>query len=304
MAHKKVLILSRRDDRSDFDTAESMATSLRSANTSIKYEACFLEEVVFVYDGSRLEIINGRDGSKLSDYSALFMIGWFKLRRHEDAAHSIALYADHEHIPFANKEALINRSRSKLSQQIVAIYSGIATAPFVACVDKALMEKYSVELLTEYPIVIKSTSASRGNDNYIVNSVSDVGPVLAAARTKLFIAQSFVPNDGDYRIIVMGGKVRLVIERKAQGDSHLNNTSQGGSAQIVETSSLSAGMIRDAEVIAEAIHRDITGVDMIIDNRTGDHFFLEVNNMPQLSTGSYVDKKAAVLNAYFEDLIA
>jgi D-alanine-D-alanine ligase-like ATP-grasp enzyme len=97
----------------------------------------------------------------------------------------------------------------------------------------------------------------------------------------------------------MGDEVRLVIHRQSTGQSHLNNTSQGGQAQIIDVATLDRQMLEESVQISKALGREVTGVDMIQDKHSGEFYFLEVNNMPQLSTGSMVEQKAKALDAFF-----
>ena len=57
-------------------------------------------------------------------------------------------------------------------------------------------------------------------------------------------------------------------------------------------------MVDEAITVSRELRREIGGVDMVVDKRDGKHYFLEANNMPQLSTGSNVPAKLLVLNDY------
>lgn len=300
---KRLLFISRRDDRHDYDTADSMAASLQGAAKTMSYEACFLEEVAFAYDGKELTATNVRTGEDLSAYGGIFLLGWFKLRRHEDTALTISLYAQAKGIKIINSEALHNRSRSKLSQNVLAALYGTAATPFIIGMDKDYLVEAAAASQLGFPMIVKSASASRGSHNYLVHDAEDMRRALKAAPPKIFVVQPFVPNEGDYRLLVMGGRVRMAIHRRSVGDSHLNNTSQGGQATIIDVGTLPPAMLADAVKIATLLKREVTGVDMIVHTQTGRHYFLEANNMPQLSTGSFVAEKAVALDRFFESWI-
>jgi len=87
-----------------------------------------------------------------------------------------------------------------------------------------------------------------------------------------------------------------VIHRQAQDGSHLNNTSKGGMATDTPVDQLPAKVIDDSIAMSRALNREITGVDMIQHQETGEYFLLEVNNMPQLATGSLVKEKMSLLH--------
>jgi len=102
----------------------------------------------------------------------------------------------------------------------------------------------------------------------------------------------------------MGGQIKMAIKRVAQEGTHLSNTSKGGAAIAVEVDKIAPETLRDAETIAKLLNRELTGVDMIIDSTTNKHYFLEANNMPQISTGSFVKDKAQILSDYFDSLVS
>lgn len=300
---KTVLFLSRRDDRPDFDTAESMAKSLQSHARNLDYESCFLEEVGIVFDGKKLNMINTRNDKDLAEYDGIFLLGWFKLRRHEEIALAVSIYAAENGVKTLNTEALHNRSKGKISQYVRAALADLSAMPFIACVDKGLLPGLVRRSGIGYPAVVKSATGSRGAVNYLVQSEAELRTVLKEAPTKAYVAQPFIPNDGDYRILVAGGKVRLVIHRLASTGTHLNNTSRGGKANIVSIETLPQKMLDDAVAISGLLRREVTGVDMVVHRGSGQPYFLEANNMPQLSTGSFVQEKAQMLNDFFDEWV-
>lgn len=297
--NKQILFLSRRDDRTDYDTAQSMTASLQAVSKSVDYAACFLEEVGIAYDGEKIRMFNTRNGRDIASYDGIFLLGWFKKRKHEEIALAVSLYAAKNGVKTRNTEALHNRSRGKISQYVLSALNGVATMPFAIATDNELLAALVAKAKIAYPMIVKSVTGSRGRHNYLVRDDDEFRAALADAPTKAFVAQPFIPNDGDYRLLVMGDRVRLAIHRSAASDTHLNNTSQGGKAVIVDLELLDQQMLQEAVEISKLLRREVTGVDMVVHNETGRHYFLEANNMPQLSTGSFVPEKAEALDHYF-----
>jgi glutathione synthase/RimK-type ligase-like ATP-grasp enzyme len=172
--------------------------------------------------------------------------------------------------------------------------------PFVYSMDaNAISKVLASNNFLSCPFILKNPFASRGKQNYLVESISSLNTIINQEKDVPFLAQRWVPNDGDFRLIVVNHKVRLAIKRTSTAGSHLNNTSQGGSAELVELGSLDSQMLNDAEQLSKLINRQVTGVDMIVDKQTGTPYFLEANNMPQLSTGAFVKEKSQVLLELF-----
>ncbi|HEX8762790.1 MAG TPA: hypothetical protein VF733_03445 [Candidatus Saccharimonadales bacterium] len=303
---KRLLFIGRPDDRSSYDTPGSMATRMaESGSGQIAYDSCTIEDLIFIFDGQKLMIIFDKDRS-LTDYDGIFLLGWFKYAIHEDMALAVARYAEAKNIPLLNTEALFLRSRSKLSQYVIGALNDIKMTSFIVAPRGAPNNISSLmrQAGLGFPLIVKGVSASRGNDNYLVRSSAELQDVYQKSPEVTFVIQKFIPNDGDYRLLVMGDRVRVALHRQAQGDSHLNNTSQGGEAKLADLRDLNPAMLADSVKIAQLLRRPVTGVDMIVDNQTGEYYFLEANNMPQLSTGSLVPEKMRALDSYFCEWLA
>lgn len=297
--NKKILILSRRDDRPNYDTAQSMANGLSKYNKDkAEFFASYLEDLRFYFDGEELSVIDGINNCDLKEYDGVFIIGWFKSRKVEELALGAGTYLQFHGKKVLNSEVIANRSRSKLSQLVHASLNGIKTTKFLAISDVEDLDQHYKNTNFSFPLILKSASASRGDNNYLVNSLEEIREIIKTLPTKIMLIQDFVPNDGDYRVIVMGGEVKLVIHRKSNNVSHLNNTSKGGSANIIDLKDVPQEVLDESIKISKLLKREITGVDMIQHKDTGEFFMLEVNNMPQLSTGSFVEEKANVLSDF------
>lgn len=301
----KILILCRRDDREDYDKQTTMLRGFGQIESDNEYYGADYEDLVFSYDGAELHVTDSVSGADVADYDAIFLIGWFKTKALDDVARAVAHYAAAHNIPFANSEAYHGRSFSKLSQCVIAALHGVRVTPFVFSMDGTHLLKAAKQNFTEFPFIAKAIAASRGHDNHLITSYEQLEQALNADYDPqmYFIVQQFIPNDGDYRILVMGGQVTRVIHRKAVGDSHLNNTSQGGTATLMEVDTLPQKVIKDSITLARLLRREVTGVDMVCHKETGEYYFLEANNMPQLATGSNVPAKLTALDEYFTRLV-
>ena len=115
-----------------------------------------------------------------------------------------------------------------------------------------------------------------------------------------WVVQRFIENDGDYRVVVLGDHSETVIfrQRPKDADTHLNNTSQGASAMLVDISALPQGLCEDAVAAAQVNGLAVAGVDMMVDQKTGRHVILEVNGAPQLATGAFPEEKMRSYTEY------
>ena len=306
--NKKILIISRADERLTHDTQFTMVNEFsKLGDHAGEYIGANLEDLLFVFDVATLSITDSVSKMDICEFDLIFMIGWFKTKTLEDVASSVAKYAKSKNIPFFNTEALNSRVRSKLTQYVIAGLNDIAMTPFRFAMNQHALLRSIQESPFDEQFVVKGVAASRGDDNYLLQSADDFKKILAdvdPTREVHFIAQQFVPNEGDYRVLVVGDEVRLVIHRQSQTESHLNNTSQGGEAHIIPLSELPKAMLDDSVKIAKLVNREITGIDMIVHKQTGHHFLLEANNMPQLSTGAFISDKIQMLDSYFNEILS
>lgn len=302
---KKILILSRRDDRPMYDQKQSIQAALGHIDSDAVYTVDEYESLLFDYDGATLRVVLSDGQTDLASFDTIFMMAWFKTKVLEDIALSAATYAVAKGVTVFNSEVLYTRSRTKLSQYVVATLNGIKTTPFLFCLDVSQLEEaISSRWSGGYPVIMKGIQASRGDDNYLAATLSDARAVFADYVTQdgpYLVVQSFIPNDGDYRVVVMGDAVVSVIHRQATDGGHLNNTSKGGAAVYSDASVLPSSVIEQSILLAKLLRREITGVDMIQHRETGEFYLLEINNMPQLATGSYVDEKMSELDIFLRN---
>jgi ribosomal protein S6--L-glutamate ligase len=145
----------------------------------------------------------------------------------------------------------------------------------------------------EYPFILKADNGKKGRNNYLVKDQAELDQILNDNLNIQFVAQEHIPNNGDFRALVLNDEISLVIERKAAEGTHLSNTSQGGSANLFDAVNFSHQVRTDIIKSAQVEGLQVAGVDIMFDNRTGKHYFLEVNRAPQIGTGAFANQKIA-----------
>lgn len=150
--------------------------------------------------------------------------------------------------------------------------------------------------------ILKDNRGHKGKLNFVVTSAGEVLEIARANEGVRFVLQEFIPNDGDYRVLVFNYKPVLAIKRMAGTGSHLNNTSQGGLAELVPLEKLDPQIIDMAVKVSRAEGLEVSGVDAIVDKNTGRFYILEVNHAPQISSGSFPEEKAVAYAKFVEEL--
>lgn len=245
------------------------------------------------------------DGTNIADFDLVY----FKTTsRYMDIAAATARYLEKRNVPFLDEAIKYFPATSKLYQYMLLEQSAMFVPKSVFMLPGPLAASY--ETIVDQlglPFVLKGIHGNKGEHNYLVTDQSSFTKacVQAAEEDVKCVAQAFVPNDGDYRVLVFGRKIALVIYRQRKNDkTHLNNTSQGAEASIVDVSVLPPGVQKACRQAARLVERQIAGVDMVQDKQSGAWYCLEVNDGPQLASGSFVAEKYAAAADYLKRKLA
>jgi RimK family alpha-L-glutamate ligase len=137
--------------------------------------------------------------------------------------------------------------------------------------------------LFSFPMIIKKGTSKRGMGVFKVeNKEAAVLRIKKLSRTtNTIVLREFIPNDGDYRVFTVGYKAVAAIRRIPAEGEFRSNISQGGIGERIDES-----LFKKIAVVAEKVSRllsiEIGGVDIIIDNNTGEIYVLEINIGPQI----------------------
>jgi glutathione synthase/RimK-type ligase-like ATP-grasp enzyme len=279
------------------DYAEFFETALgySKQDGSIKYT--FMDDLIISVGDDKFSIYDTRNESDLNAYDLLLIRGrGFKNKY--DIVKAISSYGNINGIPVVNNYSQYS-DFSKLSQAVQFYELGMPVASTVL-VTKAVLDG-KAELNFGFPCIMKAAYGAHGIDNYLVNDLSEVREIAAKTYKKYFVLQRFIPNDKDYRILVIGDE-KVVIERSASSGSHLNNTSQGGSAVLASLDDIPKDFIGKIKDLMRRLGMTVAGADVLADKETGKFFFLEINSQPQLMTGASVDEKAKAFGHYLDSV--
>lgn len=259
-------------------------------------QSCLFDDLIISVGDGEFSIYDTLHQCDLSEYDAFFLRG-VKFRDYMDTLITINHYANLHGIKTINDYSH-GRDYSKLLQAVQFQLLDIPVARTLL-VTGALLKSMPSDWA--FPCIMKSTHGSHGNDNHLVANIEQVENIIRENSNKRFVLQRFVPNDGDFRILIIGNEV-MVIGRSALEGSHLNNTSKGGDAVVIDTAELPGRVIDDSKKIMKQLHMTIAGVDVLMDKQTKDYYFLEVNAQPQLMSGAVVSEKKAMMGRLLDRL--
>lgn len=235
-----------------------------------EYEIAYYRDVVFTMGLVAPSVI--ANGSTLTSYDLVYIRDF---HGYEPERNTIADYCQYAGIRFVNTDTAQSQKISKLAQYMTFAFHGLSFPPSVYAGRSHL--RAAAEKTFSYPMVVKSILAKSGNDNHYVTSAEQFDEVLLGYPEVKFIAQQAIPNDGDYRVIVMGDQATCVYRRLAQGGDHRNNISQGGDKQYMSLADVPAPITTLAIAASQAVGRDICGADIMINRETNEPVVLEAN---------------------------
>lgn len=296
---KRILLIARARTSAALGRADAFAERVRKyVGDNIDIETCEISELFFEMSSGKVAIYHPGKKFNLRDFDLVVIrhIGKYWVE-----AHAITRYCEHFGIRYTDE--YLNRLLldNKISTQFVLWFAGIKNWPHTFYGNQAEMKRRFHEL--GGPAILKDNEGSKGRLNFLVSSPEELDDIHAQHPDTQFVLQECIPNSGDFRVLVLNDTPALVIKRSSQGDSHLNNTSQGGRAEIVPQEFLSGEVTEACVAAARAVKLQVAGVDVMFDDRDGAVYFLEINNAPQISSGSFIEEKAAVYGQMLEDMV-
>lgn len=242
------------------------------------------------------------DGRPLATYDFVYIKSYY---RYTESALVLVEYFKQKNIPFVCSELQYAISFSKLSQYGRLSHAGLPIPETLFVPQSHLSHSYSsFATILGLPFIFKAIDAKGGGANYLINSTEEFSEAVASNHGHDFVAQKFIANDSDLRILVLGGKVEMVIKRQRVDDStHLNNTSQGGGATLVDPADLDPAHAKMAIDAAQLLQREIAGVDLMFETGTGRPFILEINASPQVASGAFTQEKIEKYGNFFKNML-
>ena len=284
---RRVLLITSAKTRSAKESAEVFANRIREKiGKEIRVEIGEISELFFEISKEKVAIYHPKKGFDLKDFDLVVIrhIGKMTVE-----AHAITQYCENFGIKYTDE--CLNRLLldNKISTQFLLWFAGVKNWPHTFYGNLTEMKRRFNEFGGK--AILKDNEGSKGRLNFLVESIDEIQKIHDENPDTRFVLQEFIPNNGDLRVLILGDKPALVIGRKSGGDSHLNNTSQGGSSEIIPLKTVSDEILEISKMAAKITKLQVAGVDIMTDSRNNDIYLLEVNNAPQISSGSFVEEK-------------
>jgi len=256
--------------------------------------------IVEIIDNS-LVVTDSMTGKRLDEFDYVYFQLWLKAQQPALAA---ATYLERKGIPFIGHEILGILAATKVGELVRLSDNGIPLPRSFMSSYAVTLEKFKSNPPIQYPFIAKASDAFGGNMNYLVHDYTELKAALTAHKEMPFVLQEFVPNEFDYRVLIMNSEIKLLMKRSRhpESGSHLNNTSAGADGEFVPIDSLTPEQRQDAlEAARLTLRSDFAGVDLLINSETGQHVILEVNEAPAIQMGAEPEIKIKTLMQHIKE---
>lgn len=259
-----------------------------------------LTELGYLVDGERSKVWHRKEGWDIADFDLVVFMNSGTKREFAIAA---ARYLQEKNVKFIDRYLRRAVPSGKLACGMQRSLQSISVVPTLGATSglKLLSLIKKVEGFSDFPIILKADVGRKGQDNYLAKSIEELRDIVSKNSETVFVAQPFIPNDGDYRMLVMGNEVEVIFKRTGDKDStHLNNTSAGGKSELINKSEISKEVLGMAVRAAKIDKLSVAGVDLIQSKENGEWAVLEVNMSPQLITGDFHEEKVKAYSSFLD----
>lgn len=164
----------------------------------------------------------------------------------------------------------------------------IPFSAYVGGADAVQRAKRIGEILG-WPLVAKENRGAHGEGVHLLQTPTELAKLLQdeVLNQKIYVCQQYIPNERDYRLVVIKDEVKVVVERVRQGGGAewRNNVSLGAERRILDPAEVDPLLKQLAVKAAAAAGLLMAGVDIMPDEK-GQYVVLEVNSSPDLNPGT------------------
>lgn len=281
----KILILSDKIDK-------TLSLNIQKYSVNTIFRSSY-KSLIFKIEKDKVEIFDTLNLLDLSEYDLVY----FKQYGLETRA--CATYLQSKNIPFLNQDLGNNFIYNKLDQYVLLGSNGFLIPESIYTSHKKLKE---ISKTVSYPFILKSIVSSLGNDNFLIQSHEELIQVLDSNPKIPFVMQEFIPNNFDYRVLILGGKLGTVLQRKRQNNSdHRNNAYLGATEE--EISSPDSKMVEISINASKLLNKNIAGVDLIFDEKTKQYYIIELNSKPSFTYNTSISSEVPQFTKFIDEYL-
>lgn len=243
-----------------------------------------------------------KNGTNVSDFNAIY----FRLvGKALETAALVAEYAKKKRIKIVDriyqKSQVFPITQSKAQEMKTLSDAGVSIPKTIFGSLTEIAKKGP--LMFGFPFIIKSTSGKRGREVYGPKNAKELKMLLVTLfkeekAGKKFFAQEFINCIKRVRVLVVGGKIVGSISQLTKWRRRVSGYIPREDEKKIDKFVLSNNLKNLALSAVSATGIDIAGVDILVDEKSGESFVIEVNAAPSWK----LIKKYCKVNVEYEIL--
>jgi glutathione synthase/RimK-type ligase-like ATP-grasp enzyme len=245
--------------------------------------ACFTDLLFDINSGDFQILVNDVN---ISEFGLVY------IRRadhsHFSLAGSLALCLDKLGITYFDRNfSEIGAAGDKLTSYLKLSIAEIPVPHTIFCMGGSI-KRYEDYIINElgFPIVAKELVGQHMTGIYAISSKKQFEELPKKIgeknRTAKYLFQKYIPLESEYRLLVLGDRVKVVHTKIPRDYSQLklNYFNQNQCEEYLKVDSISRERQEIAVKAAKCLNIQIAGVDLAIEKETGKAFIFEVNRGP------------------------
>lgn len=261
---------------------------------NIPTDVSSLEEIELFIEKNDIKAFIGK--KPLTSYKTIF---FRRVGDKRNLAFVLSNVAKKHGILFLDNLYSLTNEPSKLKQTAVLALAGVAVPKTYYA---SLYDKKSLDNATKFlglPMVIKVSKSKKGLGVFLARTKKEALKIIKNSPQDEVILQKFIPNNFDYRILVLGNKIACIIKRERlnKKDEFRNNVYLGASEEFLDISKVDPRIKNEAIKAAKVADIQVAGVDVVIDPRNIPYVF-EVNRSPAFTFDEKISNEIGLLTDY------
>lgn len=232
----------------------------------------------------------------LEKYTTIF---FRKVGNNRNLAFILSNIAKKNNLFFIDKLYQNTNEPSKLKQTAALALNNI---PVPKTYFSSIYTKKSVENAQRFlglPLVIKVSKSKKGLGVFLAKTIKEAIEIIQKNIQGEIIIQKFIPNDFDYRILVLGNSIGCIIkrERPDKRNEFRNNVYLGATEKFLNLSKVSSLLKKTSLRAAKIANIQVAGVDIVV-GQDGQPYVFEVNRSPAFTFNEKISNELNSLTEY------
>lgn len=154
------------------------------------------------------------------------------------------------------------------------------------------------------PMIAKDIDKQRTEGIFMLKTKEDYDKLINAFPESRFVFEKFMDIEKEYRLLVMGDKVRTVLAKDKRVYDFKVSAPEGIPEEYSDPDSIPADLKAMAVKSAQTLGLQVAGVDLMVEKTSGKPFIIEVNRGPGITNEVEISPELPELAKYLQEKLA